>query len=110
LKYPVTVGGISGNTIFQGFSLSAAGDLAIAALCSDLALVDIPNTNIAIYFQVSAQTYSWAKQITTGETLVEMKFRTSDSARVLYLYDSSLLVVLNTADGSLVRAQRSTFV
>jgi len=36
---------------------------------------------------------------------VEILIRKSDGQRVAALYDSSLLIVLNTADGSLVRAQ-----
>lgn len=88
--------------------MDASGNLAAAALCSDTAIVSNLNTNIALYFPVSASTWAWAKQLGTGLTLIDMRVRTSDSARVALFYDSSLLIVLDTADGSLVRAQTNT--
>ena len=72
-------------------------------MSSDLQLVNAANSNLVLYFPVSAITWSWAKILgTTGEILAEMKFRT-DNSHLLILYESSLLIILNATSGSIVK-------
>ncbi len=50
LKYPITVGGFTGDTKIQRFALDSSNNLAIAAISSDMQLVDTPDSNLALYF------------------------------------------------------------
>jgi hypothetical protein len=102
------VGGITGNTLIEGFSLNSANDLFIEAVSSDTALVNAADTNIALYMQSGSNTWLWGRQLVTGEKLLQINFRLSDNARIALLYESSLLIVLKTSDGSVVRAQKSS--
>lgn len=61
VKYPVIVGGITGNTLIEGFSLNSANDLFIEAISSDMALVNAADTNIALYMQSGSNTWLWGR-------------------------------------------------
>ena len=69
-----------------------------------MALVNAANINIALYMQAGSNTWLWRKQLTIGQKLLQINFRLSDDARIALLYESSLLIVLSAANGSIVRA------
>ena len=50
LNYPITVGGFTGDTKIQRFALDSSNNLAIAAMSSDMQLVDTAYSNLALYF------------------------------------------------------------
>lgn len=104
--YPVEIPGNSGNSEMQSFIVDSTGNLAVACLSSDLSYVSTSNTNIVLFWSSTGNSWLWAKQFSgvTNEVLIDMGLRQSDSARLALLYQSSLLIVLNTGTGALVEA------
>ena len=90
----------------QGFQFDSNNNLAVAAGSSDLSLVSNLVTNLALFWTTNSASWTWAKQIQPGSnlTLVNLQLGGSNNDRMALLYDTPLIVVLNTATGSLVEA------
>ena len=104
VSYDVTVDGTGGNTEMQMFNVDDNGNLALALISSDLNYVSTANSNIAMYWPSTEASWLWAKQMVgrTNEVLIDLKIKGSDSSRMALLYQSSLVIVLNTAKGTVV--------
>ena len=111
LRYPVTVGGFSDDTILQCFLMDSNSNLVLAALTSDMQLgATSPNQNIIMYFTAISSSWTWAKIIgnsITNEKLIDMKLR-NDQSRIALLYESSLLVVINSLNGNIISSLKSS--
>ena len=94
------------------FDIDSTGNLGVACLSSDLSLVSSANSNIALYWSSSVSIWVWAKQLNslTGENLIDLKLRGTDSARMALLYQSSLVIVLNTVDGSVIESHSQSLM
>jgi hypothetical protein len=99
------VPGTLGDTEMQMFNVDSSGNLALALLTSDTTYVSTPFTNIALYWSSTSPSWDWGKKMigVSNEVLIDLKIRKTDSGRMALLYKSSLLIVLDTANGNLVR-------
>ena len=92
------------DTEMQGIAVDKLGNIAIGAISSDTALVTGTNVNIAGYWTTGSSTWAWIKQLGTlsNLNLIDIKLRASDSAYMTLLYDTSMLVVISTATGTVI--------
>ena len=104
--YPIEIPGSNANTEMQSFIVDSSGNLALACLSSDLSIVASANTNIVLYWPVSASDWAWTKQLSgvNNEVLADMQLSQSNSAKLAVIYESSLLVVFDTSNGAIVEA------
>lgn len=106
LQYPVTVGSFTNDFTLQGFTLDVTGNLAVAAMTADLALVTTANENLVLYYPITANNWLWAKTLgstTANDVLSDIKVTGN---RIALIYESSLFVLISTVDGSVVTSQR----
>jgi hypothetical protein len=83
-------------------------NLAISGKSDDLNMVSTPNAHFVMYARPSDVAWSWAKQLScVNDNLVSMTFR-GDGQRLALYFSSQLLIVMNTADGSVVQSLKET--
>ena len=85
--------------------MSSSGDLAVAATTSDPYIVNTGSSNnIVLFWDSSGSSWLWSKQVGTGLTIKDMKIRDGSGSRLALLYSNTLVIVLYTADGTLLEA------
>jgi hypothetical protein len=85
VKYPVTIGGYTGNTNLQMFAIASNGYLIISGESSD-AIVSGPNKHYVMY-KAQESSWLWHKELpfTSVKTLKSIAF-SGDNSRVALLF------------------------